>query len=328
MEKIKVKISTNSPTWSYIRQTPGSKGVWGNYQFYIDDDTKECDWWVVIDGLTKEESVLCSPVHTILITAEPQSIKKYENKFVQQFHTVITTQKNIQAPHVINLQLLPWLVGAHFNDNGKRMDKYTKSFDELTAMGVIPKSKIISIISSSKKTTRGHRQRLKFVAVLKEYFGDRLDVFGSGINQIPDKWDGLAPYKYHIAIENSVVDDYWTEKLADCYLAESYPFYYGCPNIFRYFPDDALSIINIHEPKKAILIIEEAIKNSFHVERKLAIIKARQLILERYQVFPALCEIMRSSEVEMSEIKIPIVISPERKNKKTLFSRIYAKITA
>ena len=60
-------------------------------------------------------------------------------------------------------------------------------------------------------------------------------IFGKGINGFEDKWDTLRDYKYHIVIENSSFDDYWTEKLADNYLAECFPFYHGCKNINKYF---------------------------------------------------------------------------------------------
>ena len=55
------------------------------------------------------------------------------------------------------------------------------------------------------------------------------------INPIEDKFDALIGYKYHLALENSVIPDYWTEKLADSLLAWCKPIYYGCPNINDYF---------------------------------------------------------------------------------------------
>ena len=122
------------------------------------------------------------------------------------------------------------------------------------------KKKLISVITSNKAFTQGHIDRIRFVSKLKEHFGDQIDVFGRGYNTFGDKWDVLADYKYHIVIENSSQTYYWTEKLSDCFLAETYPFYYGCTNIADYFPSDAYTPIDISNPDEAIKIIDKAIK--------------------------------------------------------------------
>jgi hypothetical protein len=40
---------------------------------------------------------------------------------------------------------------------------------------------------------------------------------------------------FHICIENTSIDNYFSEKLIDCFLTKTIPIYYGCPNIFRFF---------------------------------------------------------------------------------------------
>ena len=49
----KIKISTQFPEWPLLRQTPGSKGIWDNCQFFVNQDVEECDMWVVYEGLLK-----------------------------------------------------------------------------------------------------------------------------------------------------------------------------------------------------------------------------------------------------------------------------------
>jgi hypothetical protein len=73
----KVKLSTIVPSWPLVRQTPGSKGIWGDYQFFIDQDIEECDFWVVYAGFAKTERALCPPENTILITGEPPTCLLY-----------------------------------------------------------------------------------------------------------------------------------------------------------------------------------------------------------------------------------------------------------
>tara|TARA_A100001201_G_scaffold3086_1_gene7316 strand:+ start:2281 stop:3060 length:780 start_codon:yes stop_codon:yes gene_type:complete len=47
--------------------------------------------------------------------------------------------------------------------------------------------------------------------------------------------DEMMYYNYHIAMENSRHENYFTEKLIDCFLTKTIPIYYGCPNISDYF---------------------------------------------------------------------------------------------
>ncbi|MEO8637382.1 MAG: class I SAM-dependent methyltransferase [Candidatus Taylorbacteria bacterium] len=308
----KIKLVTSYPNWPLARQTPDEKGIWGNCQFLIDDNTKDCDWCVVSDSLKKDEIIYCDPKHTILITAEPPSIKTYNKKFVRQFHTVITSQTKINAPKIIHFPLLPWYIGAHFNLNEKRFDTYTKNYSELSNARSPEKSKLISIITSNKNRTIGHRARLRFLERIQRHFGNRLDVFGSRINTISDKWDGIAPYKYHIVIENSSCKDYFSEKLSDAFLAEAYPLYFGCPNIFDYFPKDSLTVIDINDPNQAIKTIEQTIENNCFEKFRKQVIESKELCLNKYQIFPKLCQIINESvDDSLSKGKEQITLKPE-----------------
>jgi len=41
--------------------------------------------------------------------------------------------------------------------------------------------------------------------------------------------------QFSLSIENAIVDNYFTEKLMDCFLTKTVPIYYGCPNINYFF---------------------------------------------------------------------------------------------
>jgi len=49
--------------------------------------------------------------------------------------------------------------------------------------------------------------------------------------------------QFNLAIENSVHNNYFTEKILDCFLTKTIPIYYGCPNIGDWF--DVNGIIKI-----------------------------------------------------------------------------------
>lgn len=322
---IDVKLSTNFAYSPFARQTPRSAGQWGNYQFHINDGTKECDWWVVYEGLDSSETVNCPKDRTILITDEPPTVRKYSQQFLDQFHTVISCHKGLKHPNVINTQKShPWMVGCRFVLGSKATleENYDKSYDELKAMRLpLPKSKTISIVSSNKKSTAGHANRLKFTEELKEYFKDKLDVYGRGIKDFADKWDVIAPYKYHIALENSSCPDYYTEKLIDAFMGASYPVYYGCPNISNYFPDGSLQPININDVKGSISLIEKCLEENRYEKNFDLIKQSRNLLLDRYNIFPFLCdEIFVKTGTDFSA-KGEVVLNPEIRTKPGVVQR-------
>jgi hypothetical protein len=101
---------------------------------------------------------------------------------------------------------------------------------------VYEKSKLVSMISSNKSYTEGHRKRLEYV----NKFKDKLDLYGRGIKDISCKEDGLRDYMFSIAIENAVYDTYFTEKLTDCFATGTIPVFYGSKSVIEYFNEDGI----------------------------------------------------------------------------------------
>jgi hypothetical protein len=310
---INVKITTDFPEWPLVRQTPNSSSKWSNYNFYINKNIKKCDYWVVYEGLKEVEEVICPKENTIFITGEPPSIKKYNPEFINQFGTIITCQKNINHPNIIFYQqALPWRVGMRFIKEKRKWDnKYSKSYDELISLKKQEKEKLLSVVISNKRNTKIHKKRLRFVKKLKKYYKEKLDVFGAGLNEISDKWDAIAPYKYHIVIENSAYKDYWTEKLSDTFLAGSYPFYFGCPNLSDYFSNESFTNIDINNFKQAILNIEKAIKENKYESSIKKIQEARYLILDKYNFFPMIISIFNKDISKVNKKGKIINLKPE-----------------
>ena len=123
---------------------------------------------------------------------------------------------------------LPWLIGMRWDGQNRRWKKeYSKDYDELRSMSDPKKDRLVSVMTSDKTITKGHRIRLDFVRRLEKELGGDLDVFVTSNMGLEDKWDAIGRYRYHIALENSVYPDYWSEKLADPLLGLRYPIYYG-----------------------------------------------------------------------------------------------------
>lgn len=287
----KVKVTTNA-NWPFANQTPGRKGVWGNYRFYINDDTEICDYWFVLYGIDRDVSAICPPDCVYYVDGEPESVGSPRKSFLRQFsHYVSCKRTNYSFLEEHHMMLLPWMIGAYHDGTGWGKE-HSKDYDELFDMGMIRKEKRLSVICSDKSFTEGHRKRIVFLEKLKDAFGSEIDIFGRGIRNFADKWDAIAPYQYHIALENSVYDDYFTEKLTDCFLSQAYPIYYGCKNIESYFSAESMSCIDLDDMDGAIVKIQDIINGNFYEKRLNEIMASRKRVLTEYNMFALMTKLM------------------------------------
>lgn len=284
--------------WPLFRQSSQYLGEWGDYKFIIDKNLKECDFWIVYTEYGLEtETVKCNPENIIFVPGECYNTSpKFSQSFLDQFGMLITVQrelkhKNIKLLHNAN----PWFIG--------------KSYDELKTLGIPQKTKLISVVSSNKAFTEGHRKRLDFVEKLKVHFGDQLDIFGRGIKDFDDKWDVIGNYKYTIAIENDDCDDWVTEKFFDCLYARTLAFYYGCPNLENIVDKDSFIRIDINNFEKSISIIQKAIENNEFEKRKNHLTEIAIKSLDKDQFFPFFADILDTLNADA--IKFENTIKPE-----------------
>ncbi|MHC4332165.1 MAG: glycosyltransferase family 10 domain-containing protein [Planctomycetota bacterium] len=93
------------------------------------------------------------------------------------------------------------------------------------------KSALVSMIASAKNSTPGHKLRHE---VVKRLDG-KVEILGGIRKPIQNKGDGLCPFSFSIAIENCQINDYFTEKIVDCFVTGTVPIYWGTQNIDKYF---------------------------------------------------------------------------------------------
>jgi len=115
-------------------------------------------------------------------------------------------------------------------------------------IGLHDKNKNISFIYSDKQWNPGHRLRHNYANFLKEK-NISVDHYGSGSQKpIEFKIESLKDYRFAIVMENSVQDDYFTEKLIDCFLSGTIPIYWGTKNVSNYFDEGGIIFLpNIDE---------------------------------------------------------------------------------
>lgn len=105
---------------------------------------------------------------------------------------------------------------------------------------IYEKNKKVSIITSGKQLTKGHKLRHEIV----KRFKDKIDIYGTAYNPIEKKLTGLKDYMFQIVIENSKYDFYFTEKIIDCFRSGTIPIYWGCPSIGNFFDEKGIIQFN------------------------------------------------------------------------------------
>lgn len=216
---------------------------------------------------------------TVFIAPEPPEIQSYSEKFLSKFDLVLgpefLTGKNV----IQNSPFLPWHVGIDFTTSRGSINL---GAEELLA--VEPKNnELISIIVSNKENTKDQVRRAQVARLLKESFPENVLLYGRGLNPIRDKWEALQQSSFHVAMENSRHQDYWTEKLADGVLALNHVLYYGSPNI-PFSPESTTHIDIYDEAEKIVEKMENALNRYFEISeqtRRDELVKNRdRLVLE------------------------------------------------
>jgi hypothetical protein len=299
---IHVEISSagapaNADISQYVKDPPDR---WGPVRFTVNSGTDTCDVFVVIDN--PHRGGVINTRHTVYATAEVlQAPFTGERLDALRGYDRIYSSHDIAIPTAMKaLPFQPHMVNAN---HGTFNRPHVRNLSYLL-QAAPKKTKPLSMIVSTKHDTPGHAARFEFAVQLKAHFGHRLDWYGNGINAIAEKWEGLAPYRYTIAIENHVAPDVITEKLADPFITLTHPFYVGAPNALRYYDQHAYTPIHLHDVDRAIDIIERRITSA---PAQWPLIDARNkalLIYNPYSQLAAIAQGATRSKPAMAERQI------------------------
>lgn len=283
-----VQIIKNWDWPDLMQLTPGRKGIWDNIQFTL-EPVEEADYVVVLNYALNSIKARCSRQHIWAIMQEPpQGRNKFIHKGKPIYYRIYTQDITLKGPQYIHSYgAMPWHID--------------RDYDSLSSCNVPHKTKKLSWITSNKIIFSGHILRMNFLNKLSSQV--EFDLWGRGFSPITDKWEGLAPYKYSLAIENYRGPFYWSEKISDCFLAWSMPIYYGCTNITDYFPEESMIQIDIKNPD-VVDYIQEVVNSDLWIKRRNVIIEARNLILNKYQLMPFLANQISEYEKKAKVLKI------------------------
>lgn len=282
------------------RISPGSPHNWRDMEIVVNPEGGSYDALVVLQSvsdLDREYQLVCPPSKTLLAVLEPPDICFFSSGYLGQFNAVLCHDDRVpRKKRIVGPTGHIW-----FCDTPR---------DEIEPTRFHDKPKEISAIVSAKTHTRGHRTRLGLMQSLKAHFGDRLDWWGRGINELgASKIEGLKEYRYHIAIENGSWNGYWTEKLIDCYVANCVPIYWGAPDVSKYFDEDSMIKIDISDHSGSIKTIERAIESDAFSSMQLSLSRQRKRVISKYHRY----EIFRSTLSKLGDSRAEILtIRPQK----------------
>lgn len=168
-----------------------------------------------------------------------------------------------------------------------------------------------SSIVSSQCIYPGHKLRINFlkqaekVLNLDIYGWDNKHDFQSYRGKLENcKDDGLFPYKYTIAAENTSRDNYFTEKLVDAILAETLCFYWGCRNLTDFLDPLCFIWVDMENVEKGIQTIQKAIQNNEWERRIMVIREMKMRILTKLSFGPRLIGLLQLLDLPKRTINL------------------------
>ena len=316
--KYKVKLSIpmygeGSNLTQFISQ---KNSLFSNIEFIVNNkDLEEADFWFVFEDLNFENEQCNINKENIYYLNSETSYKVdyfFENslqKYLDQFGGFYTPYPIYRNNHKLTFPFQFWMINSNHGDGFYNPNK--RNVDYFLDLRSINKTKNLSVFCSNKINTEYQHLRFKFVENLKSHFGDQLDWYGNGVNQLETKWEGIKDYRYHIAIENNPFDYCLSEKIYDAFLGMSYPIYFGGKVANKIFPNDSYSSINIFNVDKSIREIELILENKIYEDKKSEILEAKKLVCSDLNPLYRIKNIIENSQIN------------KNKNKTTLYNKNY-----
>lgn len=266
----------------YRYQTPENKGIWEDLQGT--DKLDEADY-VIIQDFTNEKSKL--------------------NNFRKE-QLIYFSREALDTHSINNYPSEEYTHFSYWNGTGYLFTRWiykkqgyggtTKDYDQLMSETLPKKNKDICCILSDKEMNEGHRLRKKFT----ENFLSKhsLDLYGGvrfANKTLPgnDKFKTLIDYKYCLGYDNQDnIKDFFGTQFTDSILAECCPIFWCGADLSKHFPDGSFIQIDIRKENEVERIID-LIKNDDFEKRIPAIKEAKNLLLNKYNVWPTIKSIVK-----------------------------------
>lgn len=288
----------------WLKQTPNKQAEFDGVRFTIGLDIDlNADVLVVYTRASWSIPTTLPKQRTIFIAGEPEDIHPYSASFLNQFGTVIAPgDKRLTTERVDHNYCSIWFVGVDFENLNDAL-----GYNHFKALQPPAKDDKISIVTSTKASTKYHRKRLAFIDILKDKIPEQIELYGRGHKPITDKMDAMLPHKYHLALENGAGKYSWTEKLSDPLLCWALPFYAGCVNVGDELPADCIVPIDLDQPEAAINAMMQTRDDGVWDQRKDTLAQTRQMILHDFNIMGLIARLAKDKAQTPNDPKARLI---------------------
>lgn len=311
--------------WPWMRQTEDGHGGMAGCRFLLNRETADTQWLVVFDEPPAQSTTQVPKERRVLFITEPPEVKIYPSSYLRQFGAVISPFFIRNAPRGTVLMENPCL-NWHYGVDVDSCTSELSNLDAFRSMPVPAKSRMLSVICSTKTFTTAQHKRIAFVEKLQARFGDRVDLYGRGRNSISDKKTAIEPYKYHLVLENNYIDNFWTEKISDTFLGYAYPIYLGAPNMAESCPPGAMLVLHPGNDEANLDAIERLLQEDPWEQSLPALKKCRHWVLDTTNVFSRMqrliCESVSQAR-DVPTLEKPIPLQQSKRWQRALLKRIW-----
>jgi hypothetical protein len=296
--KISSRGSGRSPDLSQF--LGNASNTFEDVRFHVNEPIHQADAWFVSEEPEPDDlTCIVPPDRVFFVSAETSWSPDYYSgnperlEYLRQFAHVYTCHPVPLSNVTPAIPFLPWMINA--NHGPSINATHQRDITWLRNLDYLEKTKLLSVFCSTQSATPTHRLRLRVVEKLKSVLGDQLDWYGNGINPLPEKWEGIAPYRYHLVLENRSSPYVITEKLFDSYLGLAYPIYWGAPNVDRFFDPASLTSIDITNFQASLEQIARLISSDTAEQRLGQLLEAKSRVLRDYNHLFRMADITRAA---------------------------------
>ncbi len=296
MIDVKITLPNENQAANFSNFVDLNDKKFSNINFLINKNVNNADFWFVFEDLDKDIEYCKVPKKNVIYLNTETSFKKshffqdYMHSYISQFGTIYSCYPMNHHNLKNTIPFLPWMI--HANYEGSPLDFSEMNYKTL-AKNIQSKNTInLSVICSNKTNTENHELRIEFLKVLKNHFGKKLEWYGAGFKDIESKSKIIINSKYHLVLENDSKNNLISEKLFDAFLGESFPIYFGAPNVSEYFHQDSFKSIDINNIEESIKTIEEILESNIYIENIKQIRDSKRKVLNEYNFINRIAEIV------------------------------------
>ena len=300
MIDVKITLPNENQAADFSNFVDINDNKFSNINFLINKKVSNADFWFVFEDLDKDIEYCKVPKKNVIYLNTETSFKKshffqdYMHSYISQFGTIYSCYPMNHNNLKNTIPFLPWMI--HANYEASPLDISKMNFKTLGKNNELNKTVDLSVICSNKKNTENHELRIEFLNILKSNFGNKLEWYGAGFEDIESKSKVIFDSKYHLVLENDSKNNLISEKLFDALLGEAFPIYYGAPNISDYFNEDSFQSIDINNIEESIKTIENLIKSDKYLDNINFIRDSKSKVLNEYNFVNRIVEIINEKQ--------------------------------